>query len=99
MNRTPALIMTFSASDPTGGAGLQADALTAAALGAHALNVLTGLTAQNTVGVDRFEPCEEAWLRAQVDCLLRDTKGLHALKAGVLGSEAAVWVLAEVCLR
>ena len=49
----PPIVLTFAASDPTGGAGLQADLLTLAALGCHPLSVLTGLTVQDTSGVEQ----------------------------------------------
>lgn len=84
------LVLTFSASDPTSGAGLQADALTIAALGAHPLTVLTGLTAQNTVGVKRFEACSPSWIEDQLQTLLEDNIAPSAIKTGVLGSTAAV---------
>jgi len=49
-------VLTFAASDPTGGAGLQADLLTLAALGCHPLSALTALTVQDTTGVEHLEP-------------------------------------------
>ena len=87
---TVPLVLTFSASDPTAGAGLQADVLTIAALGAHPLTVLTGLTAQNTVGVKRFEACSPDWIDGQLQELLDDGISPGAIKTGVLGSTAAV---------
>ena len=99
MNQAVPLVMTFSASDPTCGAGLQADLLTVASMGAHPLAVLTGLTAQNTQGVQRFEACSESWLNAQIESLLADIEPPHALKAGVLGSEHAVKALVELTLK
>jgi hydroxymethylpyrimidine/phosphomethylpyrimidine kinase len=90
MTQTVPLVLTFSASDPTAGAGLQADVLTIAALGAHPLTVLTGLTAQNTVGVKRFEPCGPEWIEDQLQALLEDGIVPSAIKTGVLGSVAAV---------
>lgn len=90
MTQIVPLVLTFSASDPTAGAGLQADVLTIAALGAHPLTVLTGLTAQNTVGVKRFEPCAADWIEDQLRALLDDGIAPSAIKTGVLGSAAAV---------
>jgi hydroxymethylpyrimidine/phosphomethylpyrimidine kinase len=90
MTLTVPLVLTFSASDPTAGAGLQADALTISALGAHPLTILTGLTAQNTVGVARFEACTPDWIEAQFQTLLDDAIAPCAIKTGVLGSTAAV---------
>lgn len=84
------LVLTFSASDPTAGAGLQADTLTISALGAHPLTILTGLTAQNTLGVKRFEACTPDWLDDQLQTLIDDGVQPGAIKTGVLGSTAAV---------
>lgn len=95
MNPVAPLVMTFSASDPTSGAGMQADALTVAALGAHPLTILTGLTAQNTVGVEWFEPLAEEAIGRQLNTLLEDVGAIGAVKAGVLGSVGAVSVLAR----
>lgn len=89
------LVLTFSASDPTAGAGMQADLLTVSAMGAHALTVLTGITAQNTSGVSRFEPCSADWVKAQVDCLMLDAPHIRAIKAGVLGSTDNLRLLLE----
>jgi hydroxymethylpyrimidine/phosphomethylpyrimidine kinase len=96
MTQIVPLVLTFSASDPTAGAGLQADALTIAALGAHPLTVLTGLTAQNTVGVKRFEPCSADWIDEQLQVLLDDGIAPSAIKTGVLGSTAAVAAVLKV---
>lgn len=90
------LVLTFSASDPTAGAGMQADLLTASAMGAHALTVLTGITAQNTSGVSRFEPCSADWVQAQVDCLMLDAPRIRSIKAGVLGSVDNLRVLVKL---
>lgn len=90
MTPTVPLVLTFSASDPTAGAGLQADALTIAALGAYPLTVLTGLTAQNTEGVRRFEPCTADWIDDQLAALMDDGCVPSAIKTGVLGSVSAV---------
>jgi hydroxymethylpyrimidine/phosphomethylpyrimidine kinase len=96
MMQRVSLVLTFSASDPTSGAGLQGDILTIAALGSHALTVLTGLTAQNTIGVERFEPCSSVWIDEQIKTLIDDQVRLSAIKTGVLGSVAAVQAVLRV---
>ena len=47
----PPLVMTFSASDPSGGSGMQADVLTLASMGCHPLTIVTALTVQDTLGM------------------------------------------------
>ena len=90
MQSTPPLVLTFSATDPTAGAGLQADLLAISVLGGHSVNGVTGLTAQNTLGVQRFEPCAADWVNDQLESLGEDGVSPKAIKAGVLGSKAAV---------
>lgn len=91
----PPMVLTFAASDPTGGAGVQADLLTIAALGCHPLCVVTALTAQDTRGVTRVTPVEPAWIREQAQPLLADIS-VAAFKAGVLGSAANVRTVSEI---
>jgi hydroxymethylpyrimidine/phosphomethylpyrimidine kinase len=91
-------VLAFSASDPTGGAGLQADLLTIARLGCHPLSVLTALTAQDTRGVEALMAVETAWITRQAQVLLDDIP-VAAFKLGVLGSarnaEAVAAILAK----
>ena len=48
----PPLVLTFAASDPSGGAGIQADLLTLASMGCHPLSVITAITVQDSAGVE-----------------------------------------------
>jgi hydroxymethylpyrimidine/phosphomethylpyrimidine kinase len=95
MSSVPPVVLTFAASDPTGGAGLQADVLTLAALGCHPLSVLTALTVQDTSGVERVRAIEPAWVAAQARALLADIR-VDAFKLGVLGSAGNVRAIAEL---
>ncbi|MEQ1630510.1 MAG: bifunctional hydroxymethylpyrimidine kinase/phosphomethylpyrimidine kinase, partial [Gallionella sp.] len=52
MSESFPLVMSFAATDPSGGAGLQADILTIASMGCHPLSVVTAITVQDTSGVD-----------------------------------------------
>jgi hydroxymethylpyrimidine/phosphomethylpyrimidine kinase len=83
----PPLVLTFAASDPTGGAGLQADLLTLAALGCHPLSVVTALTVQDTRGVDSLEAVDAGLVERQAGKLLAEAR-VAAFKLGVLGSAA-----------
>ena len=87
--------MSFAASDPTCGAGLQADLLTLAAHGCHPLTVVTALTVQDTVGVEDLLPLDGDWVADQARALLEDMP-VAAFKLGLLGSVEAISAVAEV---
>jgi hydroxymethylpyrimidine/phosphomethylpyrimidine kinase len=91
----PPFVLTFAASDPTGGAGLQADLLTLAALGCHPLSVVTALTVQDTRGVDSIDAVDAALVERQAAALLAEMK-VAAFKLGVLGSEANARAVAAI---
>ena len=98
MSSSPPAVLSFAASDPTGGAGLQADLLTLASLGCHPLSVVTAVTVQDTRGVEGVMALEPAWIARQARLVLADIR-IAAFKIGVLGSarnaEAVAAVLAE----
>jgi hydroxymethylpyrimidine/phosphomethylpyrimidine kinase len=94
----PPLVITFAASDPTGGAGVQADLLTIAALGGHALSVVTGITVQDTGGVARLRAVEADLVAEQASCLLADMP-VRAFKLGVLGSRENAAAIADILER
>jgi hydroxymethylpyrimidine/phosphomethylpyrimidine kinase len=91
----PPIVLTFAASDPTGGAGMQADLLTLAALGCHPLSVLTGLTVQDTSGVEHLEPVDARLVARQARRVLAESR-VAAFKVGVLASADNVRAVAEV---
>ncbi|HEX6296454.1 MAG TPA: hydroxymethylpyrimidine/phosphomethylpyrimidine kinase [Burkholderiales bacterium] len=95
MPSAPPVVLTFAASDPTGGAGLQADVLTIAALGCHPLSVLTAFTVQDTRGVSRLRAIDAASVVEQARRLLDDI-AVDAFKLGVLGSAENVRAIAEI---
>jgi hydroxymethylpyrimidine/phosphomethylpyrimidine kinase len=94
----PPIVLTFAASDPTGGAGLQADVLTLAALGCHPLSVLTALTVQDTRGVESLDAVDAGLVERQAAKLLAELK-VAAFKLGVLGSVANVRAIAGIVAR
>ena len=92
---TPPAVITFAASDPTSGAGLQADILTLASMGCHPLSVITAITVQDTAGVESFLAIDPDWVADQARCILEDIP-VAAFKMGVLGSTEIVTLVAEV---
>ena len=95
MTPTPPCVMTFAATDPSGGAGLQADILALASIGCHPLSVVTGITVQDTVGVDSVMALDADWINDQARTILEDVH-VSAFKLGLLGSVENVAVIAEI---
>jgi len=91
----PPIVLTFAASDPSGGAGIQADILTLASMGCHPLSVLTAITVQDTLGVEGIQPLDAEWVADQARCLLEDMP-VDVFKIGVLGSVENITAIAEI---
>src|SRR3954466_13990507 len=86
-------VLTFAASDPTSGAGLQADLLALASMGCYPLSVVTALTVQDTAGVESFLAIDPDWVANQAPARLEDMP-VAAFKMGMLGSTEIVTVVA-----
>ena len=91
----PPIVLTFAATDPSGGAGIQADILTLTSMGCHALSVVTAITVQDTVGVDDYLPIDADWIADQARSVLEDMP-VAAFKIGLLGSVENIAAIAEV---
>ncbi|MCL2344893.1 MAG: hydroxymethylpyrimidine/phosphomethylpyrimidine kinase [Desulfobulbus sp.] len=90
-----AQVLVFAASDPSAGAGAQADLLTLARLGCHPLTALTAITVQDTIGVDSVHPVAADLLQRQARAILEDMP-VAAFKVGLLGSVENVLAVAEI---
>jgi hydroxymethylpyrimidine/phosphomethylpyrimidine kinase len=75
--------LTIAGSDSGGGAGIQADLKTFAALGVHGMSAITSITAQNTVAVTAIQDVDEEVIKAQIDAVVSDI-GVDAAKTGML---------------
>jgi hydroxymethylpyrimidine kinase/phosphomethylpyrimidine kinase len=98
---TPSAIpvaMTVAGSDPSGGAGLQADLKTFAALGVHGYSVVTAIIAQSSARVVRVAPVAPAMLAAQIEVLAAECRPA-ALKTGALATAANVRAAAAAIVR
>ncbi len=91
----PPIVLSFAGTDPTGGAGIQADLLTLASMGCHALTVVTAITVQDTAGVEDALPIEADWVSDQARVLLEDMP-VAAFKIGMVGSVENCAAIAEV---
>lgn len=90
-------VLSIAGSDPSGGAGIQADLKTIAALGGYGMAAVTALTAQNTTGVSAVHVPPASFLTAQLDAVFADIR-VDAVKIGMLASPAIVDAVAT-CLR
>ena len=91
----PPIVLAFSAADPSGGTGIQADVLTLASMGCHPLSVITALTVQDTLGIEGMQAIESEWVVDQARCLLEDMP-VDAFKVGALGSVENIAAVAEI---
>jgi hydroxymethylpyrimidine/phosphomethylpyrimidine kinase len=90
--------MTIAGSDSGGGAGIQADLKTFAALGVYGTSALTAITAQNTIGVTGVHEIPTDIIAAQIEAIITDI-GADAVKTGMLSSSAIVEVVAQELKR
>ncbi len=90
---TPPRLLTIAGSDSGGGAGIQADLKTFAALGGHGMSAITAITAQNTVQVTAVEEVSPSVVAAQIDAVFGDL-GVDAVKIGMLANARLVATVA-----
>ena len=83
MMKTP--VLTIAGSDPSGGAGIQADLKSLSANGVYALSVLTSITAQNTCGVSSVFHLPSEVIEAQLDAIFSDIP-VKTIKTGMLAT-------------
>lgn len=90
-----AKVLTIAGSDSGGGAGIQCDLKTIAALGGYGMSVITALTAQNTVGVKGIYPVPARFVALQMEAVLSDI-GADAVKTGMLAQAGIIITVARV---
>jgi hydroxymethylpyrimidine/phosphomethylpyrimidine kinase len=90
--------LTIAGSDPGGGAGIQADLKSFAALGAYGYSVITSVIAQNSSTVARVAPVEAAMVAAQIETLVAERRP-DAIKTGALGTAKIVTAVANAISR
>ena len=90
----PPRAMTIAGSDSGGGAGIQADLKTFAALGVFGASAITAITAQNTLGVTAVAEVPVEVISDQIDAVVSDI-GVDAVKTGMLSSTAIVECVAD----
>ena len=91
-------LLTIAGSDSSGGAGIQADLKTFAALGCYGMTAITAITAQNTQGVRAIHGVPPDMLRNQIDAVVEDI-GVDAVKIGMLHSPEIVQTVAAAIDR
>jgi hydroxymethylpyrimidine/phosphomethylpyrimidine kinase len=97
MSRPP-VGLTIAGSDPSGGAGIQADLKTFSALGVYGTSVITALTAQNTLGVTGVHVVPTEFVTQQLETLIADVH-LDAIKIGMLANAGIVVAVGDFLRR
>lgn len=92
---SPPKVMTFSATDPTGGAGLQADVLTLASMYCHPISIATAISVQDTKGVESLMPLDSKQIKEQAITVLNDVS-VSVFKLGLLGSLENIRAVADI---
>jgi hydroxymethylpyrimidine/phosphomethylpyrimidine kinase len=90
-------VLTIAGSDSSGGAGIQADLKTFAALGCYGMSVVTSLTAQNTMRVSAIQEIPAKFIAKQIEAVFEDIE-VHAVKIGMLQNVAVVRTVAAQLL-
>lgn len=88
------IALTIAGSDPSGGAGIQADLKTFHQFGVYGMAVVTLLTVQNTRRVSEVHPVDPGLVRRQIEAVLEDLPP-HAAKTGALGTAAIIAAVAD----
>ena len=86
--------LSIAGSDPSGGAGIQADIKTMTANGVYAMSAITALTAQNTTGVTSIMEATPQFLAEELDCIFTDIYP-DAIKTGMVSSSELIEVIAD----
>ena len=94
----PANVLSIAGTDPTGGAGIQADLKTFGALGAYGMAVVTALVAQNTQAVRVVSPLAPDLVQAQLEAVFEDVT-VAAVKIGMVANAEIAEAIAEVLVR
>lgn len=87
-------VVTIAGTDPSGGAGIQADIKAISATGSYAASVITALVAQNTVRVNAIEEISPSFIEQQISSVFSDLQ-VGAVKIGMLGTKEVVDVISK----
>ena len=87
-------VLTIAGTDPSGGAGIQADIKAFSALGAYACSAITAVVSQNTRGVRQFVALDPGFVGEQIDAVLEDVR-IDAVKIGMIANAGIARVVAD----
>lgn len=91
-------VLTIAGTDPSGGAGIQADIKAITATGSYAASIITALVAQNTKGVQAIEEVSSDFLVKQIDSVFSDLK-ISAVKIGMLHNEKVIETIENALIK
>lgn len=87
-------VLTIAGTDPTGGAGIQADLKTFSAMRTYGMSVITAVVAQNTKGVRTFQALAPSFVADQIDAVFDDVE-VHAVKIGMVANAGIAMAIAD----
>ena len=96
--KNPDVILTIAGSDPSGGAGIQADIKTISALGSYAAAAITSITVQNTQTVSLVQYLPAVLVRDQIKAVLDDLD-VKAVKIGMTGQYDTIKAISSLLLK
>jgi hydroxymethylpyrimidine/phosphomethylpyrimidine kinase len=91
-------VLTIAGTDPSGGAGIQADLKTMCALGVYGMTAITALVAQNTRGVYRVQEIDTGMVAAQIEAVFTDIR-VDAVKIGMVSSAEIILTVRDCLVR
>lgn len=91
-------VLSIAGSDPSGGAGIQADLKTFSARGVYGMAALTALTAQNTRGVSGVHPVPPQFVADQIEAIFADIR-VDAVKIGMIANATIASAVADILAR
>ena len=99
MTKNTPIVLIIGGHDPTGGAGVLADAQTLVMNGCYPISLITCLTAQNTINFESIKVTDTKFFNKIAKVLLKDIPLINAIKIGALGNEEIVQVVKEIIIN
>ena len=98
INKISGSVLIIAGSDPSGGAGIQADLKTVTSLGVYGMTAITALTIQNTMGVSSIFDIPVNIVQKQIECCISDIK-VDVIKIGMMHNAKLIYGISETLFK